>query len=184
VAVTKGNLTALGLSQFPDSYADFAARHDTLNRVAALLAHARSQAFFIVHLRIAFSPDYKEQPKESPLFKHASKLGALKLGDWGTEFLPQAAPLSGEAILTKHRVNAFIGTLFDLLLRNSGISRVVVVGCSTDVGVQTTARASHDLDYACTVIGDCCIAPSVAFPIYRHPRKEHPDEDTLRQWNT
>lgn len=141
-------------------YADFAARHDTLNKVAALLAHARSRAFIIVHLRIAFSPDYKEQPKESPLFKHAAKLGALKLGDWGTEFLPQAAPLSGEAILTKHRVNAFIGTPLDLLLRNSGISRVAVVGCSTDVGVQTTARAAHDLDYACTVIGDCCIAPS------------------------
>jgi nicotinamidase-related amidase len=75
-------------------------------------------------------------------------------------YINDFAPLSGEAILTKHRVNAFIGTPLDLLLRNSGISRVAVVGCSTDVGVQTTARAAHDLDYACTVIGDCCIAPS------------------------
>jgi nicotinamidase-related amidase len=51
-------------------------------------------------------------------------------------------------------------TPLDLILRNAGIEQVAIVGCSTDVGMQTTARAAHDLDYACTVIGDCCIAPS------------------------
>jgi nicotinamidase-related amidase len=141
-------------------YADFAERHGTLNRVASLLAHARSQGHLIIHVRVGFSPDYREQPKASPLFKHASKFSALKLGDWGTEFLPQASPLPDETILTKHRVNAFIGTPLDLILRNAGIDQVAIVGCSTDVGMQTTARAAHDLDYACTVIGDCCIAPS------------------------
>jgi len=148
----EGKLSAKG-------YADFAARHDTLNRVTTLLEHARRQAFRVIHVRVGFSPDYREQPKESPLFKHASKLGALRLGDWGTEFLPQASPLAGETVLTKHRVNAFAGTSLELHLHNAGIRRVAVVGCSTDVGVQTTARAAHDLDYDCTVIGDCCIAP-------------------------
>ncbi len=141
-------------------YADFAERHDTLSRVAALLGYARRQGHSVIHVRVGFSPDYREQPKASPLFKHASRLGALKLGDWGTEFLPQAAPLPGETVLTKHRVNAFVGTPLDLTLRNIGIDRIAIVGCSTDVGMQTTARAAHDLDYACTVIGDCCIAPS------------------------
>ncbi len=140
-------------------YANFVARHATLERVARLLEHAREREFTIVHMRIAFSPDYREQPKTSPLFKHASKLNALRLGDWGTEFVEQAAPKSDETVLTKHRVNAFVGTSLDLRLRNAGVRQVAVVGCSTDVGVQTTARAAHDLDYECTVIGDCCIAP-------------------------
>ncbi|MEJ2456278.1 MAG: cysteine hydrolase [Candidatus Thiodiazotropha sp.] len=140
-------------------YADFAERHGTLNKVAALLRHARSHKQRIIHVRVGFSPDYREQPKGSPLFKHASRLDALKLGEWGTEFLPQATPLPGETILTKHRVNAFIGTPLDLTLHNAGIERIAIVGCSTDVGMQTTARAAHDLDYECTVIGDCCIAP-------------------------
>jgi nicotinamidase-related amidase len=143
-------------------YADFARRHDTLGRIATLLEHARSQRYTIIHVRVGFSADYREQPKDSPLFKHASRLGALKLGEWGTEFLPQASPLPGETILTKHRVNAFVGTPLDLILRNTGIEQVAIVGCSTDVGLQTTARAAHDLDYPCTVIGDCCIAPSDA----------------------
>jgi nicotinamidase-related amidase len=141
-------------------YTDFAERHGTLQRITTLLEHARRQGHTIVHVRVGFSPDYREQPKDSPLFKHASRLGALKLGEWGTEFLPQAHPAQDEIILTKHRVNAFVGTPLDLILRNSGIDQVAVVGCSTDVGMQTTARAAHDLDYQCTVIGDCCIAPS------------------------
>jgi nicotinamidase-related amidase len=140
-------------------YWDFAERCGTLSRVAALLEYARSRDHIIIHVRIGFSPDYREQPKGSPLFKHIAKLGALKLGEWGTEFLPQAKPLPGETVLTKHRVNAFIGTPLDLILRNAGIGRIAIVGCSTDVGMQTTARAAHDLDYECTVIGDCCIAP-------------------------
>jgi nicotinamidase-related amidase len=140
-------------------YTDFAARHGTLNRIAELLEYARRQAHMIIHVRIAFSPDYREQPKDSPLFKHASRLEALKLADWGTEFHPKANPLPGETVLTKHRVSAFVATPLDLILRNAGIKQVAIIGCSTDVGVQTTARAAHDHDYQTTVIGDCCIAP-------------------------
>jgi biuret amidohydrolase len=140
-------------------YSEFLARHGTLDRVATLLAHARAKGITPIHVRIGFSPDYKEQPLGSPLFGHAAKLGALKLGSWPTEFHPQAAPLDAEAVMTKHRVNAFVGTPLDLLLRARGITELAVAGCSTDVGVQTTARMAHDLDYACTVIGDCCAAP-------------------------
>lgn len=140
-------------------YAAFAARHGTLDRVATLLDHARRRNYVLIHVRIGFSPNYREQPTASPLFGHAAKIGALTLGGWGTEFHPAAAPLAGETILVKHRVNAFVGTPLDLLLRKLGVEQVAIAGCSTDVGVQTTARAAHDLDYACTVVGDCCIAP-------------------------
>jgi nicotinamidase-related amidase len=143
-------------------YADFAARHGTLKRVSALLTHVRRSGWPVIHVRIGFSPDYKEQPKASPLFGHADKLGALRLGEWGTEFHAEAAPLAGEAILVKHRVNAFVGTPLDILLKTAGVKHLAIAGVSTDVGVQTTARAAHDLDYACTVVGDCCMAPNDA----------------------
>jgi biuret amidohydrolase len=150
-------------------YSDFIARHGTLDKVATLLAHVRTKGIAAIHVRVGFSPDYKEQPLGSPLFGHAGKLGALKLGGWGTEFHPLAAPLAGEAVMVKHRVNAFVGTPLDVILRTRGVTDVVVAGCSTDVGVQTTARMAHDLDYACTVIGDCCAAP-----------KDEDHEQTLR----
>jgi nicotinamidase-related amidase len=150
-------------------YSDFLARHGTLDRVATLLDHARHSNILPIHVRIGFSADYKEQPLGSPLFGHANKLGALQLGTWATEFHPKAAPLHGEAVLVKHRVNAFVGTPLDVLLRTHRITEVAIAGCSTDVGVQTTARMAHDLDYACTVIGDCCAAP-----------KDEDHEPTLR----
>ena len=141
-------------------YADFAARHGTLQRVAELLDKIRQRDCAVIHVRIGFSPDYRELPKSSPLFGHAGKNGALALGGWGTEFHTAAQPLHGESVLVKHRVNAFVGTPLDILLRTAGVKQIAFAGCSTDVGVQTTVRAAHDLDYACTVIGDCCIAPS------------------------
>jgi len=141
-------------------YAEFAARHGTLKRVTELLEKTRERDCAVIHVRVGFSPDYREQPKGSPLFGHAGKMGALMLGSWGTEFHAAAQPRDGESVLTKHRVNAFVGTPLDTLLRSTGVKRVAFAGCSTDVGVQTTVRAAHDLDYACTVIGDCCIAPS------------------------
>lgn len=140
-------------------YEAFAIRHNTLARAAALLAHARQRNDFVVHVRIGFSPHYGEQPKDSPLFGHAHRLGALQLGTWGTAFHPHVEPLPDEAVLVKHRVSAFVGTPLDLWLRSRGIKHVLIAGCSTDVGVQTTARAAHDLDYACTIVGDCCLAP-------------------------
>ena len=140
-------------------YEAFAAKHGTLPRVARLLELARQRGDYIVHVRIGFSADYGEQPKASPLFGHADRLGALQLGTWGTEFHPQAMPLPTEAVLVKHRVSAFFGTPLDLWLRGRGIGQVLIAGCSTDVGVQTTVRHAHDLDYACTVVGDCCLAP-------------------------
>jgi nicotinamidase-related amidase len=152
IVAADGKLAAKG-------YADFAARHGTLERLPTLLTHARQAGWLVIHVRVGFSPDYKEQPKGSPLFGHADKLGVLQLGGWGTEFHAAAAPLPGEAIVTKHRVNAFVGTPLDTLLRCQGVHRLFVAGCSTDVGVQTTARAAHDLDYECTVVGDCCMAP-------------------------
>ncbi len=147
----KGKLAGKG-------YADFASRHGTLDRIPKLLEYARSQQYAVIHVGIGFSPDYKEQPKSSPLFGSTKKFEAFKLGDWGTEFHPKAAPAEGEARLTKHRVSAFFGTALDIILRTYGVKSVVIVGCATDLAVQSAIRDAHDRDYLCTVVRDCCIA--------------------------
>jgi nicotinamidase-related amidase len=141
-------------------YADFDVRHGTLDRVKTLLRHVRNKGYAVIHVRLGFSGDYKEQPEGSPTFGGAKKFGAFKLGEWSTEFHPKAAPLENEATLTKHRVNAFFGTPLDAILRTYGVKNLAIVGCATDMAVQTAVRDAHDRDYACTVIGDCCIAAS------------------------
>lgn len=141
-------------------YADFDKRHNSLNRVGELLAHARKDDFAIIHVRVGFSADYKEQPEQSPIFGGAKKFGALQLGTWGCEFHTLAAPLENEAIITKHRVSAFFGTPLESLLKTYGVKNLFVAGVSTDMAVQAAVRDAHDRDFVCHVISDCCIAPN------------------------
>lgn len=139
-------------------YVDFDFRHGTLDRVQKLLEYARGRQYAVIHVRLGFSPDYKEQPESSPLFGAVKKFGAFKIGGWGVEFHPKAAPVEGEACLTKHRVSAFYGTPLDAILHTYGVKNVVIVGCATDLAVQSAIRDAHDRDYLCTVVSDCCIA--------------------------
>lgn len=151
IVAPKGKVSGKG-------YADFDARHGALNRVSDLLRQARNRGFAVIHVGVGFSADYKEQPEASPVFGGAKKFGALQRGEWGADFHAKAAPIPGEAALTKHRVNAFFGTPLELLLRTYGVKNLFVAGCATDMAVQATVRDAHDRDFACTVIADCCMA--------------------------
>jgi nicotinamidase-related amidase len=105
---------------------------------------------------VGFSADYREQPEQSPLFGPARKNGVFTLGTWATAFHPKAAPLADETVLLKHRVSAFYGTPLDLVLRNTGVRRLLIAGVATDLAVQSAARDAHDRDYVVTVVSDCC----------------------------
>jgi len=141
-------------------YADFDTRHGSLDRVAALLRHARRAEMAVIHVGVAFSADYKEQPETSPVFGGAKRFSVLQRDTWATDFHVKAAPLVSEAALVKHRVSAFFGTPLELLLRTYGVRNLFIAGCATDMAVQTATRDAHDRDFACHVLADCCIAAS------------------------
>ncbi len=144
-------------------FADFAARHGTLARVARALALFRDAGAFIVHVRVGFSPGFPELPTTLPstsLFRGARAAGSLALGTWATEFVSAAAPRGEELVLVKHRASAFHGTALDVVLRARGVTRLFLSGVSTDMAVEATARTAHDLDYAVTILADCCAAAS------------------------
>jgi nicotinamidase-related amidase len=145
----KGKLSGKG-------YADFLSRHGTLDRVEQLLSRVRGASVPLIHVRVGFSADYREQPEQSPLFGPARKNGIFTLGAWATAFHPKAAPLADETVLLKHRVSAFYGTPLDLVLRNTGVRRLLIAGVATDLAVQSAARDAHDRDYVVTVVSDCC----------------------------
>lgn len=141
-------------------YADFVRRHQVLERVKRAHDIVRDSAGELMHVRIGFSSGYPEHPAASPLFGKAKEFGALTLGGWGTEFVAPAAPLEGEVVLVKHRVNAFHATPLDSILRNHNITHVGISGVATDLAVEAAARAAHDLDYLVFVLADCCVAAS------------------------
>lgn len=63
-------------------------------------------------------------------------------------------PLEGELVLEKNTSSAFNSTGIEWLLRNLGLTTLVVVGVATDMCVETTARDAADRGFDVIVVED------------------------------
>ena len=95
-----------------------------LENTAAALKKARDAGIAVGFVRVGFSPDYHECPKDSPVFSGAPKAGLFKLGAWGTEIHPALAQQPGDVQVTKHRVSPFYSTTLMAQLSAAGIGRI------------------------------------------------------------
>jgi nicotinamidase-related amidase len=59
-----------------------------------------------------------------------------------------------DLLVTKTSIGAFATTELDRLLRERGVTQIVLAGISTSVGVEATARHGYDLGYHVTVVSD------------------------------
>jgi nicotinamidase-related amidase len=64
-----------------------------------------------------------------------------------SDLVPEAGMLPGDVLVTKRQWGAFHGTDLELQLRRRGIRTIVLGGVATNIGVESTARAAHDLGY-------------------------------------
>jgi nicotinamidase-related amidase len=74
--------------------------------------------------------------------------------DWQIE--DSLAPLENEVVVNKTTADAFASTDLDRLLRERGVSAVVVCGLTTDVCTAAAARGAADRDYQVVMAGDAC----------------------------
>jgi nicotinamidase-related amidase len=77
---------------------------------------------------------------------------------------PQAAPATGEPVITKHLPGSFTGTGLEPLLRERSIQRVLLAGFMTQMCVDTTARQAAHLGFQVGVLADACAARAVTGP--------------------
>lgn len=139
-------------------YANFAKEHSVLEHTSQVIKKAREKNIMIIHVRVGFSKDYKEQPKHSPLFGKAHEFGVLQLNSWATEFHEQLDVQDNDLVITKHRVSPFYGTPLQSILNNNQIESIYIAGVATDLAVESAARDAHDRDFNVTIIEDCCAA--------------------------
>ena len=138
---------------------NFEKEHDVLQRVARVQAHVREQGGIVIHTRTVFTgDDYHELNEISDYFKSVKNAGALKLGEWGTEFSPVVAPKGDEPVINKHRFGPFHRTRLEIILRSKNIKHLYIVGVSTDRGVAQASMEAHDHDFDVVVLKDCCMA--------------------------
>jgi nicotinamidase-related amidase len=70
------------------------------------------------------------------------------------------APLADELVLPKSSSSPFNSTSLDYLLRNIGITELVVAGLLTDQCIDHTVKDAADRGYTVTCLIDACMAES------------------------
>ncbi len=87
---------------------------------------------------------------------HPSKLKPRRLrGSFGWQLIEPFKPEEDDIVLDKRRPTIFLGTEFESLLGNWGVSTIVMVGCTTDGGVEGTVRDGFYRGHFMIVVRDC-----------------------------
>lgn len=130
--------------------------------VQTLLAAFREHHLPIFHTIEGHHPDLSDcPPSKLNRGKGNLKIGdrgpmgrILVLGEPGNMIIPELQPLEDEFVITKPGKGAFYGTNFEPLLRQQGITHLIITGVTTEVCVQTTMREANDRGYECLLVED------------------------------
>lgn len=72
------------------------------------------------------------------------------------QILDELEPQPDELVIPKNSIGAFNSSPIDQILRNMGITGLVIVGVITEGCVETTARDAADRGYDCILVEDGC----------------------------
>ena len=114
-----------------------------LSTARALIA-ARAAGIPVVYLRMG-------------LRRHLPDTGANASPN--TDIIRELAPWPEDTVIDHHRFSGFFETTLHDTLRRLGARHLIVTGCTTSVGVESTIRDAMSHDYGCVLLGDCTAEP-------------------------
>lgn len=119
-------------------------------QASRVLEAFRARNMTVVHTRVqARTPDCRDVGNLHRL------LGlVIPPGHRYGAFLPGVEPRDGELVLPKTCLSIFSGTNVDTVLRNAGVTTVVIVGFFSEQCVTTSARDAADIGYYTFVVED------------------------------
>lgn len=134
--------------------------HIIENTLDALKA-SRNAGIMIIYVNACHRPSFPEMPKKpAPLAAGLREAQAFIEGTWGTEVIDELAPLKNEIILMNSSTSAFFCTELDMLMRNRGVTDIVLSGIATNWVVESTARDAFNRGYFVYTLSDCCYGSS------------------------
>lgn len=130
--------------------------------VAKFLGTAREQNVRVMYTQYTNLPGFATFPDTRVRNDHAvlsdpGRRWALESslhGTWGCQTVVELEPRPGEVIIDKYRVDAFIGTPLEYLLRLHRIRTIIHTGIATEVGILPTAWHAINLGFFVVVPED------------------------------
>ncbi|MGB8701648.1 MAG: isochorismatase family cysteine hydrolase [Thermosynechococcaceae cyanobacterium] len=142
-----------------------------------LLAAFRAKQWPIVHTIECHRPDLSDCPP-SKRERGRGEMGIgdrgpmgriLVVGEPGNAIIPELSPLEGEIVIEKPGKGAFCRTDLEDLLKERGITHLLITGVTTEVCVQTTMREANDRGLECLLVED---ATESYFPEFKQATLE------------
>jgi nicotinamidase-related amidase len=123
-----------------------------LANAAALARRFREVDAPVVLVRVGWSADFADALKQPVDQPSGLSTGGLPANWW--DFPAKLAVEERDIKITKRQWGAFYGTDLDLQLRRRGIQTLVLGGISTNIGVESTARAAYEHGYSLVLADD------------------------------
>ncbi|MBC7770156.1 MAG: cysteine hydrolase [Phycisphaerales bacterium] len=132
--------------------------HDNLRAILVTARDAGVAVFVVPHHR-AEPDDFAGWDHPTPYQRAGSQMQAFAKGSWGGEFHDEFAPQPGDTIVKEHwTASGFANTDLDFLLKQKGISHVILIGLIANTCIEGTARNAVDLGYHVTLVRDATAA--------------------------
>jgi nicotinamidase-related amidase len=132
--------------------------HANLRAVVAAARSAGLQVVVVPHHR--WEPgDYERWDRPTPYQRASAQAQVFAKGTWGGDWHPDFAPQAGDLVASEHRgASGFANTDLDLLLRQHGITDVIVIGLLANTCIEGTSRFAAELGYRVTLVTDATAA--------------------------
>jgi nicotinamidase-related amidase len=130
-----------------------------IEHTQAVLQASRKKGIPVFYVNAAHRPGYPEMPANcSPMSTMLAELGVMIKGTWGAGVIDELKPLDNEIIVDNSSTSGFCYTDLDLILRNKGITDIVLSGLATNFVVESTARDGFNMGYRVFTLEDCCMS--------------------------
>jgi biuret amidohydrolase len=131
------------------------ARRVALPNIVRLLPAARAAGVRIVHCLVQRRPDGLGSNHNAKIFNMSRGAVDIAPGSPGAEVLPELGPQPSDVVLRRwHGVGPMGGTDLDAVLRNLGVSTIVVVGVSLNIAIPNLVMDAVNAAYRVVVPRD------------------------------
>lgn len=162
---------------FVDPYNDFLAEDGKLWPLVAKVAagvdlhtnlKAVTAAVRAAGIQVVIVPHHRWQPGDLDGWDHPNPYMVagydrqiFAVGSKGGEWHPDFAPQDGDLVATEHwGSSGFAGTNLDTLLKQKGVTRVILIGLIANTCLESTGKYAVELGYHVTLVRDATAAAS------------------------